>query len=325
MHTAIRQVLAAAAVAASFTVTARLDAEEIHGRISVSGRERHYLMVVPPESRGRKLPAVLALHGALMDGRSMQQIFGLDAIANQEGFVAVYPDGLGRRWNDGRRVPWHRPAESVDDAGFLVSLARRIVDDGFADPKRIYLVGVSNGGIMAFRMACEAPGVFAAFAAIIANMSVGLAKSCQPGRGVPMLIMNSTKDPMIPWGGGPMGFAGRYGRVVSTEDSVEFWRRNNGCDGNGQRKALPDRDQKDGSTVTAQQYNHCRSGAPVVLITIEGGGHIPPGATFGSRVLIESILGKANRDISAADISWKFFRRFPAKLESVRRSDAAGR
>ena len=313
MRTSIRQALAVAAAAASFTVTMGLSAEEIQGRISVSGQQRHYLMVVPARSSGRRLPAVIALHGALMDGRSMQQIFGLDAIAKQEGFIAVYPDGLGRRWNDGRRVRWNRAAERVDDAGFLVSLARRIVDEGLADPKRLYLVGVSNGGIMVFRMACEAPEVFAAFAAIIANMSVGLAQRCQPGKGVPMLIMNSTKDPMIPWQGGPLGFAGRYGRVISTEESMEFWRRNNSCEGSRQQKPLPDKDRKDGSTVLAQQYNHCGSGAPVVLIAIEGGGHIPPGARFGSRQLIESILGKANRDISAADISWKFFRRFPAK------------
>ena len=309
MRIPIRETLALVAAIASLAAATVAPAEEISGHIRVSGRERHYLMMVP-KREGHRLPVVIALHGAVMDGRGMQRTFALDPIAEREGFIAVYPDGLGRRWNDGRRVPWRR---ATDDVGFLVKLAKRLVDDGLADPKRIYLVGVSNGGMMTFRMACDAPEVFAGFAAVIANMSVSLAERCRPGRGVPMLIMNSTKDPLIPWRGGPLGFAGRYGALISTQDSMEFWRRNNGCQGERQKKPLPDRDKRDGSTVIAQQYTHCRSGAPVVLITIEGGGHLPPGSTIVAGPLIEAVLGKANRDISAADISWKFFRRFPAK------------
>jgi polyhydroxybutyrate depolymerase len=284
-------------------------AEEISGRIVMPDGQRSYVAFVP-QGKGRRLPTVIALHGAVMDGRGMQRSFGLDAVAEREGFIAVYPDGVYRRWNDGRRPPWRR-ADGTDDVGFLTRLAKRLVDDGFADPKRLYLLGVSNGGMMAFRVACEAPGTFTAYTAIVANMPANLTDRCRPRKGVPMLIMNSTKDPLIPWAGGTLGFAGRHGRVVSTEESLDFWRRNNGCEGELQRRPLPDKDRKDGSTVLAQQYNRCKSGAPVVLITIEGGGHLPPGATIGARVLVEAILGKANRDISAADISWKFFRRFP--------------
>lgn len=210
-------------------------------------------------------------------------------------------------------MPWFRRGGYVDDVGFITAIARRLVADGVADPRRLYLVGVSNGGMMAFRVACEAPGVFAAYAAIVANMPVRLLRNCEPGQGVPMLIMNATGDRIIPYHGGALGFAGRHGRVASTEASLDFWRRNNGCDEQRQTRPLPDKDTRDGSTVLAEQYNRCRSGAPAVLITIEGSGHLPPGVEIEARPLVETFLGKANRDISAADISWKFLRRFPEK------------
>jgi poly(3-hydroxybutyrate) depolymerase len=77
-------------------------------------------------------------------------------------------------------------------------------------------------------------------------------------------------------------------------------------------KPLPDKDQRDGSTVLARQFGDCQSDAAVVLLTVEGGGHLPPGADIGNRPLLRSILGgPANQDISAADVSWKFFKRFP--------------
>jgi polyhydroxybutyrate depolymerase len=298
------------AVAAFLASAGGLRAEEITGRVQMRGSERSYVMVVPKGAERRRLPVVVALHGALMDGRGMQRTFALDGVGAREDFITVYPDGINRRWNDGRRQPWRRPGP--DDVAFLVRLARHLVDRGHADPRRLYLAGVSNGGMMAFRVACEAPGTFTAYAAIAANMPVGLAERCRPGKGVPMLIMNSTRDPLIPWKGGPLGFAGRHGRLISTEESVAFWKRNNGCRGERQRRPLPDKDPRDGSTVMAEQFKGCRSGAPVVLIAIEGGGHLPPGSEVGGgRPVVEAILGKANRDISAADIAWKFFRRFP--------------
>jgi polyhydroxybutyrate depolymerase len=144
-------------------------------------------------------------------------------------------------------------------------------------------------------------------------MPVDVAAACKPGRAVPMLVINATNDPLIPWDGGALGPRGRQGAVVSTAETVDFWRRHNGCSETAEKRPLPDKDARDGSTVDAEQYSSCRSGAPVVLVTVEGGGHIPPGAEIGPRPLVTAILGKDNRDISAADLSWKFFRQFPPR------------
>jgi polyhydroxybutyrate depolymerase len=283
-------------------------AETYLNSIVSDGREREFMLVLPEGAKpGRPLPVIVALHGGLMTGRSMRRVFGLEGIEERGRFAVVYPNGIGRRWNDGRFSN-----DEPDDVRFLSKLAEHLVRERIADPRRLYLLGVSNGGMMAFRMACEAPGVFAAYSATIASMPVNVAESCPPGKGAPMLIINSTGDPIVPWEGGEVGGWVKRGEVLSTPATVEFWRRRNGCKGQAESKPLPDKDKSDGSTVFAQQYADCRSEAPVVLLEVEGGGHLPPGANIGDRPILQSILGgPANQDISAADISWKFFKRFP--------------
>jgi polyhydroxybutyrate depolymerase len=277
--------------------------------IESGGRERSFVVALPSKVRpGNPVPTVIALHGALMQGKSMRRIFGLDDLSEQDGFAVVYPNGLKRRWNDGRAE--HRGGP--DDVRFIRDLAGHLVRERIADPKRLYLLGVSNGGMLTYRMACEAPGLFAAYAAIIANVPVNVAENCRKDGYAPMLIINSTEDPIVPWEGGGIGYFGARGEVLSTDETVDFWLRYNRCSEKSQMKPLPDKDRTDGSTVEAQQYADCRSEGVVVLLTVDGGGHLPPGAQIGNRPLLQSMLGgPANRDISAADISWKFFKRFP--------------
>lgn len=284
-------------------------AETFSNSIEVGGRERTFVVVTPNNAkRGERLPTVIALHGALMKGRSLQKIFGLDALIEGGRFAVVYPDGLKRRWNDGRSPDQRGP----DDVRFILRLAEHVVQEGLADPRRLYLLGVSNGGMLTYRIACEAPGVFAAYAAVIANMSALVAEDCKQGQPAPMLVINSTNDRLMPYDGGEVGFFRNRGEVLSTEETIDFWRRHNGCSEKSEMKPLPDKDRDDDSTVDARQYSDCRTGSAVVLLTVEGGGHVPPGAQLEGRPFLQRILGgKGNQDISAADVSWKFFKRFP--------------
>lgn len=284
-------------------------AETFHDRIDSGGRERSFIVTVPEDARpGETFPTIFALHGALMTGKSMRRIIGFDELAAEGRFVVVYPNGVRRRWNDGRRMHRGRP----NDVQFMRDLAEHLIKEGLADPNRLYLMGVSNGGMLTFRVACESPGVFAAYGAVIANMPATLVDRCDQRGIAPMLIINATKDPLVPWEGGEIGRWRNRGEVLSTQETVDFWRGYNGCSGSAQMKALPDKDRTDGSTVVAKQYTDCGSRAPVVLLSVEGGGHLPPGADIGGRPLLESMLGgPANQDISAAEVSWRFFRRFP--------------
>ena len=299
-----------AVLALGFGAMARLaapaSAEVFHDSIGSGGQDRHFTLVIPEGAPpGRPLPTVVALHGGLMTGKSMRRIFGLNELTRQDRFAVVYPDAIGRRWNDGSGGLWQR----ADDVRFLRNLADHLVRQGVADPKRLYLAGISNGGMMTYRVACEAPGIFAAYAAVIANLPKAVADDCRPGGGTPLIIINSTDDPFNPYEEDDTGWA--RGKVLPTLETVDFWQRRNGCEGRSQEKPLPDKDAQDGSTVTARQFAECRTGAPVVLLTVEGGGHLPPGAQLTNRPLLRSMMGNANQDISAADISWKFFKRFP--------------
>lgn len=295
--------------AAAFSAISQTRTEIFSDSIRSGGQERRFVLDLPDGApRGKPLPTVIALHGALMSGTSMRRIFGMDEISQQEKFAVAYPNGLQRRWNDGRKDGFSR---EPNDVSFIRKLAEHLVRERVADPDRLYLLGISNGGMMVYRVACEAPRLFAAYAAVVATMPENIAEDCPRGEGVPMLIINSTDDKLIPWEGGDVGPGGFFGSVLSTKETVDFWRRRNGCRGKADFKPLPDRNEFDGSTVLAEQYSDCRSESPVVLLTVEGGGHLPPGADIGDRPLLRSILGRANQDISAADVSWKFFKRFP--------------
>ena len=280
----------------------------IERSLKIGGRVRHFIVALPDGAKhAGPLSTVIALHGPSMTGRTMRRIFGMDALAERDGFAVVYPDGLRWRWNDGRLEHGGGP----DDVGFIRRLADSLVREGIADRDRLYLLGISNGGMLAYRIACEAPGTFAAYAAIVANLPVRVAWNCVGHGASPMLIINATDDPVIPWEGGELHSIVRRGQVLSTPDTVEFWKRENGCNPNAELKAFPDKDVNDGSTVLARQYSDCTSGAPVVFMTVLGGGHMPPGAQIGARPALRIMLGSLNQDISAADVSWKFFKRFP--------------
>lgn len=288
---------AAAAKAESF------EADITSGRIT-----RHYTLVMPMNSgEGRRLPTVIVLHGSLMSGKSMRKIFGLEEIGEREAMAVAYPDANGRVWNDGRV----QDIDAVNDVHFVIQLARHLVDRGIADPDRLYLVGLSSGGMLTYRVACEAPRVFAAYAALVANMPKNIMKRCRPGVGVPMLLINAryAREPDI------SGFGDWQAVELATPAStIDFWRHNNGCDGAPQVRPMPDNDPTDGSTVTAEQHPNCASGATVASFMVENGSLLPPGAKIAPRSPLLTIAGgRPNADISAADITWKFFRRFPAR------------
>ncbi|RIA56799.1 alpha/beta hydrolase family esterase [Dichotomicrobium thermohalophilum] len=283
----------------------RAEAREFYGETVVDGVPRTYTVFVPDSARDRgdSVPVVIVLHGGRGDGARVRRIMGLDRVAEREGFATVYPDSLGRGWNDGRRFR----RERSDDVAFLLRLKKSLVRRGLADPDRVFVAGVSNGGMMVQRLACEVPGAFAGYASIIANMPVPVIDRCLPDRPVPMMVINGTDDRLMPYDGGDVGLRGRRGAVVSAFETVEFWRAHNGCDGRPGRRMLPNRDPRDGSRVVMFYSTDCR-GAPVIHLRVEGGGHRVPGSPVQDlRFMAERVLGAQNNDISTAEVITRFF------------------
>ncbi len=165
---------------------------------------------------------------------------------------------------------------------------------------------------MTLTMACRRADLMAAAAAVISTFTDGMAGGCSPTRPVPLLLMNGTDDPLIPYAGGKGTSRVAAGGNWSTARTVAFWRARNGCaSGDGANVKLPDRDPVDGSTVTLVQSS-CPPGRDVVLYRVEGGGHRFPGARPDARLLrlVDRLLGRQNHDIDGPEVIWEFLSRF---------------
>ncbi|HUJ80085.1 MAG TPA: PHB depolymerase family esterase [Nitrospiria bacterium] len=295
----------AAPAHARFFRTAR--SEGGSNTIVVNGVTRDYELFVPPQQKSGPVPLVIVLHGASSSAKGMERYFGMDPVARREGFAVAYPQGIGKVWNDGRPKEaqrYHKGSATADDVLFLQMLTDDLVKRGIADPHRLYLTGMSNGGHMTSRMACQDSGRFAAYAPIVANLFVVVAKECKPSMPVPILIMNGTSDPINLWNGSDGG-GKPDAAFFSTDQMVAFWTTVDKCTGQPAVTKFPDTNTRDKSTVQSSVYGTCADGTKVVLYTITGGGHQSPSAA--GRNVLTSIMGQRNHDIEAAEEIWKFF------------------
>lgn len=271
--------------------------------IVVQGQTRTYSVYLPESNGSRRYPIVMMLHGGEGTGASVAQRTGLGGYVDREGFIAVFPDAGSQQWNDGRETT----RSGRDDVGFLVAVVHDLVARSGGDRARVFVGGLSNGGIMAQRLACEATGVFAAYAVAIANMPYGLAGTCRPSRRVPIIFFESTADPLMPWAGGEVRhgpFHGVGGRILSIPQTIDFWAKIDGC-GGAQIRDLPDR-VNDNTHVRVHDFGACG----LVLYEIQGGGHAWPGSNAPVRAFARRIIGNVTQNISATSAMIDFFRRF---------------
>ena len=169
-----------------------------------------------------------------------------------------------------------------------------LAKEGVADPKRIYVTGGSNGGVMTQYLACAMPERIAGIGVVVATLPKAAERDWpKPAVPVPAVVMLGTEDTFKPWDGSRDQF--------SAAETVAFWRRVNGCGAEPVRKELPDRDPADGCRVTVESW---AGKAPVVFYTMEGHGHgwpMQPGRA-------DTGTGPKTRDIAAPDEFWAFFR-----------------
>lgn len=265
----------------------------------VDGVERHYLMHVPPDWTKQTYRAViLMLHGA---GGTPEHAGALDLnrYADRKGFLVVYPEGLDHAWNDGRPIS----GRSADDVAFLSELIDEVVQKYNANPRHVYVTGISNGGFMSFTLACRISEKIAGIAPVAASMGVGQMESCHPRHSVSVMMINGTADPIVRFDGGQT-LHGKGSESEPVRNVVEFWNRQV-CGTEGvaaKHESLPDVDRSDGSTVEVERVQ-C-PGGEVVSYTVKGGGHTWPGAAqYMPRVLV----GSVNRDFSASAAIVDFF------------------
>lgn len=283
-------------------------AEVANGTLTIGREAREYIIMKPDDAPDGPLPTIIALHGAMQSAGGFRGYFGLDAAAKKHGFVAVYPQGHGRVWNDGRPAAMRLKAmlQPGDDVSFLLALARRLTEEGIADPKRLYLAGISNGGFMTERMACEHTSLFAAYAVIMATTPGNYRGQCRPKEPVPIMFIHGTADTVITYD----GFWSPLGETLSAPDSAAFFAEINGCSGQVSQE-MPDRSPMDGTTVTLKRFTGCRPGGAVMFYRVNRGGHQSPARVETLPDMATAFLGLRNHDIDAGEEIWRFFSQFP--------------
>lgn len=297
------------------------DKKSVNGKtynasIKHAGLERDYRIHVPlAYDKNKSYPLLLVLHGGGGNSDSMEKFTcgGFNTLADKEGFFVLYPEGIDKHWNDGRKdVNYKAHRKNIDDVGFLSALIDRFAKIFNIDKKRVYSTGISNGGLMSFRLACEIPDKIAAIAPVTASMPTDLISSFSSTKPVSILIINGNDDPLMPWDGGKVGFfgVGNLGTVLSTADTVQFWVKHNNCDPSPIITPLPDVDPADGTKVIREIYGNGNDGSEVVLYTIANGGHTWPG---GFQYSPETAIGKTSKDIDANKVIWDFLKKHSLK------------
>jgi polyhydroxybutyrate depolymerase len=279
-----------------------------HNRtLTVDGRERTYFVHVPAKyDHGQPTPVVLILHGATTNAAITVSFTGMSQKSDEAGFIAVYPNGTGLgpflTWNAGGRKG-KLAEESADDVKYVGLLLDDLATVANVDSQRVYATGMSNGGMMCYRLAAEMSDRIAAIAPVAGTVTVDESK---PKRPVPVMHFHGKADDIVPYDG--LGNnAPKFLPFKSVEESISIWCKINGCPEEPIITEFPDKDD-DGTKVTEKYYGPGKNGAEVVLIEIKGGGHTWPGRKSPAR-----FLGNSTLDVSANDLMWEFFQKHPMK------------
>jgi polyhydroxybutyrate depolymerase len=276
------------------------------GSIESDGRVRTYLTYVP-QGVAPGAPLVIAMHGSGGSARQMRGAtgFGFERLADQHKFVVVYPNGFEGYWNACNVVgEYSANTLNIDDVAFLTALVDKLAGEAGINRERVFAMGLSRGGHMAFRLALEAPARFRAVTAVAANVPAPENFKCKPaGATSSVMIMNGTADPLNPFDGGEVrlyGFIGR-GTVLSSRASAEYFVTLNAIASEPQSTSTP---VADGFRVVRSVWRN-DSPVEVELVAIQGGGHVIPQPAYR----YPRILGPTPTEPNGPEVMWDFFAR----------------
>lgn len=245
--------------------------------LDFDGAARTFRLYLPAHAEGA-LPLVLMLHGGAGSGEQAELAYGWNAQADRGGFAVAYPDGIGRAWNAGGGCCGSAAADDVDDIGFLSALIRDLIDTQRIDPHRVYAAGMSNGGMMAYALACHTD-----LLAAIGPVAATSLDDCDAPKPLSVMHIHGNDDRLVRMDGERgAGIARIDGPPV--EEVSAFWRTVDDC------AAPTTRTEGDVTTTTAT----CAAGRTVTTIVKAGAGHQWP-----------------HTDPNATALLWQFFAAHP--------------
>jgi polyhydroxybutyrate depolymerase len=267
--------------------------QEVEGSLVIDGNKRSFLTYIPAATKAGKMPLVISLHGGFASPKGMFHLANFRPVADKEQFIVVCPASK-KMWHDGGNI------HGIDDVKFIDELITYMIKTYNADPERVYVTGISNGGFMTARLACQLNNRIAAIAIVAATLDIG--EGYDLTRPMPALCIHGTKDPIVAYDGGKL-----FGRKIYSHDAiVEKWVKLNNCDPNPLVTEIPDI-AKDGTSVLKAEYSNAKNGLKVLDYTIINGGHTWPG---GWQYMPELIIGKTSQNLDACQEIWNFFKPF---------------
>ena len=266
------------------------------------GRNREYYFY-KPENLDENAPLLFVLHGYTSNANNIMNYSNFNSIADENGFAVCYPQGTSDQynsnfWNVG--YAFHQN-QTVDDVGFLKSLANHLQTEHTLSSQNTFTTGMSNGGDMSYLLACKAYDTFSAIAPVAGTMMESIYESCD-GAPVPVLEIHGTNDDVTLWDGDMENNDG-WGAYLSTLDIIDYWVDINDCQ-ESEDINLPNTDFYDNSYVVNHRYYDCIDGNEVWLYEVVNGEHDWPGA-YG------------NMDINASEEIWNFLKNYTLLVGDV--------
>lgn len=269
------------------------------GRLVSSGERREYLLHVPAGlDASRPMPLVISMHGGAGWPAQQRDLSGWNRLADEHGFLVVYPSG--REWGGVRAWRVRSGPEVEKDVRFIADLIDRLDERYGVDRRRVYANGLSNGGGMAFVLSCALSDRIAAVGTVAAARTLPW-EWCTDRRPVPLIAFHGTADPIVPYSGGTTWVAPDTDFPDVPEWAAK-WARRNRCDPEPSDSSVA-------ADVTRRDYAGCARDATVTLFTVLGGGHTWP----GGQPLPEWFAGPTTRSVDATREMWAFFSDHPLR------------
>jgi len=277
-----------------------------YGSFVFDGYDRDYIVFLP-DNFEPGLPLVFSLHGYYSSAEWQMNNTLMNQVADTANFVVVYPNAINTVWNSGINDNPDWPAPTVDDVAFISALIDTIHARYQINLNRVYSCGVSNGGLMSFRLAGDLNDRINKIASVVGIITPTIVQACSLASPISVLQMNGTADHLVPYYEGIDGW-------FSAVETLDFWLTHNQCNLPADSLILPDIDQNDDFTVTVFSYRGGADDTEVIFYRLENAGHVWPGIPYFFPTY-------PHGDINASAHIWNFFNTDSFEIHGVWATD----